>query len=209
MTGIKMAVLVSGRGSNLQAIIDGIQAGEINGEIIAVISDKREAYALRRAERAGIRTIVIEESPPEAFQQALLNCLRALGPDLILLAGFMRLLSSSIINSFPGRIMNIHPSLLPSFPGLQAQRQALEYGVKVTGCTVHFVDEGMDTGPVILQEAVPVLEGDDLDSLSERILEAEHRTYVKAVQLFAQGRLEIEGRRVRILPPAPGKEEIV
>ncbi|MGI6559061.1 MAG: phosphoribosylglycinamide formyltransferase [Limnochordia bacterium] len=209
MTGLKMAVLVSGRGSNLQAIIDGIQAGEINGEIIAVISDKREAYALRRAERAGIRTIVIEESPPEALQQALLNCLRALGPDLILLAGFMRLLSSSIINSFPGRIMNIHPSLLPSFPGLQAQRQALEYGVKVTGCTVHFVDEGMDTGPVILQEAVPVLEGDDLDSLSERILEAEHRTYVKAVQLFAQGRLEIEGRRVRILPPAPGKEEIV
>ena len=209
MTGLKMAVLVSGRGSNLQAIIDGIQAGEINGEIIAVISDKREAYALRRAERAGIRTIVIEESPPEALQQALLNCLRALGPDLILLAGFMRLLSSSIINSFPGRIMNIHPSLLPSFPGLQAQRQALEYGVKVTGCTVHFVDEGMDTGPVILQEAVPVLEGDDLGSLSERILEAEHRTYVKAVQLFAQGRLEIEGRRVRILPPAPGKEEIV
>jgi len=209
MTGLKMAVLVSGRGSNLQAIIDGIQAGEINGEIIAVISDKRAAYAVRRAERDGISTIVIEESPPEALQQALLNCLRALGPDLILLAGFMRLLSSSIINSFPGRIMNIHPSLLPSFPGLQAQRQALEYGVKVTGCTVHFVDEGMDTGPVILQEAVPVLEGDDLDSLSERILEAEHRTYVKAVQLFAQGRLEIEGRRVRILPPAPGKEEIV
>jgi len=119
------------------------------------------------------------------------------------------LLSPAIIQSFPGRIMNIHPSLLPSFPGVQAQRQALEYGVKVTGCTVHFVDEGMDTGPIILQEAVPVLEEDDVDSLSARILEVEHRTYVKAIQLFAQGRLEIEGRRVRILPPAPVKEEIV
>ena len=129
----------------------------------------KEAYALRRAERAGIRTIVIEESPG-GFATGSLELPSCLGPDLILLAGFMRLLSSSIINSFPGRIMNIHPSLLPSFPGLQAQRQALEYGVKVTGCTVHFVDEGMDTGPVILQEAVPVLEGDDLDSLSERSL---------------------------------------
>jgi phosphoribosylglycinamide formyltransferase-1 len=204
-----MAVLVSGRGSNLQAIIDGIEAGKINGEIVAVISDKKRAYALKRAEGAGIQTIVIEEDSREAFQRALLDCLSAVDPDLILLAGFMRLLSPAIIQSFPGRIMNIHPSLLPSFPGVQAQRQALEYGVKVTGCTVHFVDEGMDTGPIILQEAVPVLEEDDVDSLSARILEVEHRTYVKAIQLFAQGRLEIEGRRVRILPPAPVKEEIV
>ncbi|NLN16694.1 MAG: phosphoribosylglycinamide formyltransferase [Firmicutes bacterium] len=209
MRRLRMAVLVSGRGSNLQAIIDGIEAGKINGEIVAVISDKKRAYALKRAEGAGIQTIVIEEDSREAFQRALLDCLSAVDPDLILLAGFMRLLSPAIIQSFPGRIMNIHPSLLPSFPGVQAQRQALEYGVKVTGCTVHFVDEGMDTGPIILQEAVPVLEEDDVDSLSARILEVEHRTYVKAIQLFAQGRLEIEGRRVRILPPAPVKEEIV
>ena len=209
MRRLRMAVLVSGRGSNLQAIIDGIEAGKINGEIVAVISDKKRAYALKRAEGAGIQTIVIEEDSREAFQRALLDCLSAVDPDLILLAGFMRLLSPAIIQSFPGRIMNIHPSLLPSFPGVQAQRQALEYGVKVTGCTVHFVDEGMDTGPIILQEAVPVLEEDDVDSLSARILDVEHRTYVKAIQLFAQGRLEIEGRRVRILPPAPVKEEIV
>jgi phosphoribosylglycinamide formyltransferase-1 len=209
MTGLRMAVLVSGRGSNLQAIIDGIQAKKIHGEIIAVISDKKEAYALERARRAGIRTIVIEEACREAFQRTLLDCLNDLEPDLILLAGFMRLLSPLVIQSFPGRIMNIHPSLLPSFPGLEAQRQALEYGVKVAGCTVHFVDEGTDTGPIILQAAVPVLEEDDVDSLCNRILEMEHRAYVKAIELFAQGRLEIEGRRVRILPPAPAKEEIM
>lgn len=202
MKKLRIGVLVSGRGSNLQAIIDAVRAGWLPVEIGVVISDKPEAYALERARRADIPAVVIERGSYEsrgAFEQAIWAALAAAGVELITLAGFMRILSGDFTARYAQRVINIHPALLPAFPGLHAQAQALAYGVKVTGCTVHFVDEGMDTGPIILQAAVPVEEDDTEETLSQRILTQEHRLYPLALQLLAEGRIKVEGRRVRII----------
>lgn len=200
---MRIGVLASGRGSNLQALLNARQAGQIAGEFVAVGSDQPGAFALERASQAGIP----EKSFPlnsygsrENQEENILRWLQERRVELLLLAGYMRVLSSGFISraSFP--ILNIHPSLLPSFPGLHAQRQALAYGVKISGCTVHFVDEGLDSGPIILQEAAPVLEGDTEETLSERILQLEHRLYPEAVGLLLNGKLEKNGRTVRIKP---------
>ncbi|MDO9534523.1 MAG: phosphoribosylglycinamide formyltransferase [Bacillota bacterium] len=195
---MKMAVLASGYGSNLQAIIDAIENGEINGKLEIVVSDKKDAYALERARRHHIEDHYINPkvfSVRDEFDRAVIALLQERKVDLVILAGFMRLLSPVFVNQFMGKIMNIHPSLLPSFPGLNGVEQALEYGVKVTGCTVHFLDEGLDTGPVILQDTVPVYESDTVETLHERIHSVEHRLYTRAIQLFSQGKLSIEGRK--------------
>lgn len=194
----RIGVLASGEGTNLQAIIDAIDEGKVAGKIAVVISDRREAGALKRAEKKGIRNVFfnpLEYKGREDYDSALVAELQWQKADLIVLAGFMRLLSSVIVNAYPGKIMNIHPSLLPAFPGLDGVKQALQYGVKVSGCTVHFVDEGLDTGSVILQEAVPVLKEDTEETLHERIHAAEYRSYPRAIDLFCRGKLIIEGRR--------------
>lgn len=198
-----LGVLVSGRGSNLQAILDAINAQRLTAKIGVVISDNPEANALRRVAGMDIPTAVVERShyaTKQEFEAAIISLLDLHHVELVVLAGFMRILSPRFINRFPSRIMNIHPALLPSFPGLDAQQQALEYGVKVSGATVHFVDEGMDSGPIILQEAVTVEDDDNVQSLSERILHLEHRLYVRAIRLYCEGRISIEGRSVKILP---------
>lgn len=195
---MRLAVLASGFGSNLQAIIDAVEGGKIAGRVDVVISDQKGAYALERARRYGIGAVYIDPqnfSGREAYDQEVLALLQEKNIDLVVLAGYMRLLSPVLVGGFRGKIMNIHPSLLPSFPGLDGVQQALDYGVKISGCTVHFVDEGLDTGPVILQEAVPVYGQDTVGSLQERIHEVEHRLYPRAIQLFIEGKLEIEGRR--------------
>ena len=203
---LKVGVLVSGRGSNLQAIIDASEKGEIPAKVVIVISDKKEAYALERARKHGIEALFID---PKAYpsredhEKAMGDELEKRGVELICLAGYMRVLSPYFVRRFYGRIMNIHPALLPAFPGLHGQLQALEYGVKIVGCTVHFVDEDVDHGPIIIQAAVPVLEDDDEDTLSARILEYEHKIYPRAIQLFAQGRLKIQGRRVKVKGVTP------
>ncbi len=199
---IRLAVLASGRGSNLQAIIDAVGRGELPVKLVLVLSDNPRAQALERARTAGIPTVVVRREDYRSrrdFNLEILRWLRRYQVDLVALAGYMRVLSPEVVRAYPNRIMNIHPSLLPAFPGLEAQRQALEYGVKVTGCTVHFVDEGVDTGPIIIQRAVPVREDDTVESLSGRILEQEHQIYPEAIRLFATGRLRVEGRRVRVL----------
>ena len=198
---LKLVVLASGRGSNLQAILDSIGKGVLQAEVTAVISDKEDAYALKRAEIAGVARLFV--NPKDAvksysYEQKLLSICRELAPDYICLAGFMRLLGKEFVAGFKNRIINIHPSLLPAFPGLNAQEQALAYGVKVSGCTVHFVDEGMDTGPIIAQRAVPVLPEDDAASLSQRILQEEHQLYPQVLQLLEQGKISISGRKVII-----------
>ena len=199
-----LGVLVSGRGSNLQAILDAINAGRLEAKIGLVISDNPEANALRRLGGLNIPTAVVERKnykTKQDFEAALIAQLDLHHVELVILAGFMRILSPHFINRFPGRVMNIHPALLPAFPGLNAQEQAVCYGVKVSGATVHFVDEGMDSGPIILQEAVPVEDNDTVESLSERILHLEHKLYVRAVRLYCDGRISMEGRTVKILPP--------
>jgi phosphoribosylglycinamide formyltransferase-1 len=201
---LRLAVLASGGGTNLQAIIDCCREGTLNAEIVLVLSNNPESGALRRARGSDLALACLDHrqfSDRFAYDQALIAVLRESGADLVVLAGFMRLLSDEFLRTFPGRIMNIHPSLLPAFPGLNAQRQALEYGVRLAGCTVHFLDSGVDTGPIILQAAVPVLDEDTVETLSRRILREEHRIYPLAIQLYAEGRLHIEGRRVRIEPP--------
>lgn len=196
---VKIAVLVSGRGSNLQAIIDSIEKGYIkNAAINVVISNKANAYALERARNHGISTVFLDpdEHDRAEYDRAILNVLNQYDTDLLLLAGYFRLLGSEIIEVYRNRIMNIHPSLLPAFKGLHAQKQAFEYGVKVAGCTVHFVDEGLDSGPIILQRCVPLLPEDTEETLTDRILEQEHIIYPEAVKLFTEGKLKIEGRNV-------------
>lgn len=196
---VKIAVLVSGRGSNLQAIMDSIEKGYINNAAInVVISNKADAYALERARNHGINAIFLDPSEygRDEYDRAILNVLNQYDTDLLLLAGYFRILGNEIIKAYRNRIMNIHPSLLPAFKGLHAQRQAFEYGVKVAGCTVHFVDEGLDSGPIILQNCVPVLPGDTEETLTARILEQEHVIYPEAVRLFTEGKLKIEGRNV-------------
>lgn len=198
---INIAVLVSGRGTNLQAIINAIRKKQLDGEIKIVISDNRNAYALERAKRNGIDTLVVpyvEFKNKNEYEQVIIENIDNNSIDLIVLAGYMRILSSSFVKKYRYRIINIHPALLPSFPGLDAQRQAIEYGVKVSGCTVHFVDEGVDTGPIILQKAVEVKESDDIDSLSKRILKYEHKLLPEAIQLFAEGKINITKNRVFI-----------
>jgi len=198
---LKIAVLVSGRGSNLQAIIDAIQKQALDAKIEVVISNKPDAFALERAKKAGIEVLVIEDKIFKAkddYEKEIIKALKAKKVDLVCLAGYMKIVGHPILREFKGRIMNIHPALLPSFPGLHAQKQALDYGSKVSGCTVHFVDEGTDTGPIIIQTSVPVLEHDDCDTLSERILEQEHKAYVEAIKLFSEGRLKLMGRKVQI-----------
>ena len=196
---VKLGVLISGAGTNLQAIIDAILRGDLKAEIRLVISNRADAQGLERARRHGIHTMVIDHRKfpsREDFDRAILAALRDRAVELVALAGFMRLLSPVMLDAFPGRIMNIHPSLLPSFPGIHGPRDAIEYGVKIAGCTVFFVTPGVDAGPVIVQAAVPVLPGDDEDRLAARILTQEHRIFPHAIALFQQGRLEIQGRRV-------------
>lgn len=205
-----LGVLVSGRGSNLQAIVDAINSDRIVAKIGVVISDNPEANALRRVAGLDIPTAVVERkkyASKQEFEAAIIAQLDLHHVELVLLAGFMRILSPQFINRFPARVMNIHPALLPSFPGLDAQEQALRYGVKVSGATVHFVDEGMDSGPIILQEAVPVEDDDTVATLSERILHLEHRLYVRAVRLYCEERILMEGRAVKLLPPRQNPRE--
>jgi len=205
---LTIGVLISGRGSNLQAIIDAIEREELAARIAVVVSNKADAYGLERARVHGIEGIYIASKGRERsdFERELAEVLEARGVELVCLAGFMRVLSPYFIRRFKNRIMNIHPALLPSFPGEEAQRQAIDYGSKVTGCTVHIVDEGVDTGPVIFQIPVLVDEEDTVESLSSRILEQEHRAFPAAIQLFAERRLRIEDRKVHVLPPSRGKK---
>lgn len=196
---LRIAVLASGRGTNLQAIIDAIAEGRLSGRVVAVISDNPHARALERARIAKIPARVIEPSryaSKAEYESALAQCCLEHQAQVVALAGYMRILGAAFLERFPQRVVNIHPSLLPSFPGLKAQEQAIRYGVRYSGCTVHFVDEGVDSGPIILQAVVPVLPDDTEKSLSERILVQEHRIYPRALQLIAEGRLLVEGRRV-------------
>lgn len=196
-----LGVLCSGRGSNLQSIMEAIGAGRIKAPIGVVLVDKPGAKALERAEKAGIPGICInrkECATQQEFEEKLVAELKAHGVTVVILAGFMRILSGYFVRQFPQRILNIHPSLLPSFGGAHAHRDVLAYGAKVSGCTIHFVDEGMDSGPIILQTAVPVEEGDDEDTLAARVLVEEHKLYPRAIELLLEGRLTIEGRCVRI-----------
>jgi phosphoribosylglycinamide formyltransferase-1 len=196
---IALGVLASGRGSNLQAILDACQAGAIPASVSIVVSDVAGAYALERARRHGVEARHMDPRAfpdREAFDRAVMTVLEEARVDLVCLAGFMRLLSPPFVAAYRHRIMNIHPALLPAFPGLHVQRKAVEHGVKVAGCTVHFVDEGVDTGPIIIQAAVPVYDDDTEETLSARILQQEHRIYPRAIQLFAEGCLAVQGRRV-------------
>ena len=199
---LTIGVLISGRGSNLQAIIDAAARGEITGRVAVVISNKADASGLERARNAGIEALFIPSKGKERteFERELAEALESRCVELVCLAGFMRVLTPYFIRRFKNRIINIHPALLPSFPGENAQGQAFDYGVKVTGCTVHFVDEGVDTGQVIVQVPVEVREDDTAETLSARILEQEHRAYPRAIQLYAEGRLQVVGRRVKVLP---------
>lgn len=194
----RLGILLSGRGSNYEAIADSIECGKIDAEIAVVISNNPMAKGLQRARERGHRAICVPSKAMdrEAYDRLVVGELRAARVDLICLAGFMRLLSAYFVNEYPQRILNIHPSLLPSFPGLEAQLQALEHGVKHTGCTVHFVDEWLDAGPIIVQSTVPVLDSDSVHTLSARILEQEHRIYTEAIRLVLSENFRIEGRRV-------------
>lgn len=198
---VKLGVLVSGSGSNLQSIIDHIEGGDLNAEIRIIISNRADAFALERARKHGIPSIVIdhlEYGEREDFDQKMIDVLRSHEVDLVIMAGFMRILTSRFLQAFPMKIMNIHPAILPSFQGIHAQERAFDYGVRFSGCTVHFADEGVDTGPIIIQSVVPVYDDDTADSLQQRILKEEHRIYPQAIQFYAEDRIRIEGRKVRI-----------
>lgn len=212
---LRVAVLASGRGSNLQTIIDAIAAGQIQATIVAVISNKRDAPALERARAHGLLDLFIDPKPfagrpdsRDAYDRAILEILEQRHVELVLLAGYMKIVTGVLVNAYVNRMMNIHPSLLPSFPGLDVQKKAIDWGCKLAGCTVHFVTEGMDEGPIILQAAVPILDGDTPDALAARILVQEHKIFPRAVQLFAERRLRVEGRRVVIDGAKPNGEAI-
>lgn len=199
---LKIGVLASGRGSNFQAIVDAIEAGKLNAKIEILIVDVPNAYAIERAKKHSIPYLYVnpkEFATKEAFYEKIRDELLAKGVELVVLAGFMRIVKKPLLDAFPNRIMNIHPALLPSFPGLHGQKQAVDYGVRISGCTVHFVDEGVDTGPIIIQAAVPVHPDDTEESLSERILKLEHKIFPEAIRLYAEGRLKVEGRKVKII----------
>jgi phosphoribosylglycinamide formyltransferase-1 len=198
---VSVGVLVSGSGSNLQSMIDHIDRGKLDADIRLVLSNNPDAFALERCRKHGIPAVVVDHrefSSRELFDRRMIELLNNAGVELVVMAGFMRILSREFFRAFPLRIMNIHPALLPAFPGTHVQQKAIDYGVKFSGCTVHFADEGVDTGPIIIQAVVPVCDGDDAESLAARILIEEHRIYSQAVQYYAEGRIGIEGRRVRI-----------
>ncbi len=198
---LRLGVLVSGSGTNLQSILDHAAKGKIDAEVAVVISNKPDAFALARARRANVPTVIVEPKGfggREAYDARLVEVFREHRVDLVCLAGFMRLLSPVLIQAFPNRILNIHPALLPAFPGLDVQRKALEHGARFSGCTVHLVDEGCDTGPIVIQAVVPIAPDDTPERLAARILKQEHKIYPRAIQLFAEGRIELEGRRVRV-----------
>ncbi len=201
MSTLRLGILASGRGSNLQSIMDAAAAGKIGAEVAVVISDNKDAFALERARLAGIPARYVgfgDYESKDEYERAILDILRQNKVDLVCLAGYMRLVGRVILDAYSNRIMNIHPALLPSFPGLHGQKQAWEYGVKYSGCTVHFVDDGMDTGPIIIQAVVPVYDDDTPDTLAARILEQEHIIYPEAIRLYAGGHLKIQGRKVFI-----------
>lgn len=207
----RTAVLVSGGGTNLQALIDASESGGMDAGIVVVVSDNPGAYALERAGKHGIPAVVVEKKDFRTrveFDRRLIEVLREHDVELVCLAGFMRLLTEEFIRAFPMRIMNIHPALLPSFPGLGVQKKAVEHGVRFSGCTVHFVDEGCDTGPIIIQAVVPVFSDDTPDSLAGRILAEEHRIYPEAVRLYSEGRLSVQGRKV-VVKDAPRTEDVL
>lgn len=207
---MRVGVLVSGRGSNLQSLLDAAKANALGGaEIVCVISNIAGAYALERAAAAGVAAETVEHKAfpnRAAFEARIVERLRAHRVELVCLAGFMRIVGSTFLDAFPGRVLNIHPSLLPSFPGLHAQRQAIDAGVRFSGCTIHFVDAGTDSGPIVMQAVVPVLSGDDEDRLAKRILVAEHRIYPEALRLVASGKVRVEGRQV-VVDGAPAADE--
>lgn len=213
---LRVAVLASGRGSNLQAIIDAIKSKQVHATIVAVISNKRDAVALERARAHGLPDLFIDPKPfvgrpdsREAYDRTLLETLEQYHVELVLLAGYMKIVTGVLVNAYANRMMNIHPSLLPSFPGLDVQKKAIDWGCKLAGCTVHFVTEGVDEGPIILQAAVPILDNDTPDVLAARILAQEHKIFPRAVQLFADGRLRVDGRRVAIEGAKPDGEAII
>jgi phosphoribosylglycinamide formyltransferase-1 len=198
---VPIGVLISGGGTNLQAIIDAIEAGKLDAKIEVVLSNKADAQGLARARQHRIPTEVLDHksfSSRESYDEAVVNLLRGRGVELVVLAGFMRLLSPIFVKAYSNRIMNIHPALLPSFPGLRVQQKAVEHGVRFSGCTVHFVNEECDEGPIIIQAVVPVFSDDTGEALAARILEQEHRIYPRAIQLYAEGRLKIVGRKVLV-----------
>jgi phosphoribosylglycinamide formyltransferase 1 len=206
----RLGILISGRGSNFEAIADSIAAGNLPAEIAVVISNRPDARGLETARQRGFNAVCLPSKgmDRQQYDGMVVNELRKNQVDIVCLAGFMRLLSATMIRAFPNRILNIHPSLLPSFPGLDAQAQAIEHGVRVSGCTVHFVDEDLDAGPIIIQTAVPVLDEDDAHSLSERILKEEHRAYSEALRLVIGGNYRIEGRRVIRTAGKPAGAEV-
>ncbi|MGD2090664.1 MAG: phosphoribosylglycinamide formyltransferase [Candidatus Aminicenantes bacterium] len=198
----RVAVLLSGRGSNFEAIYQNSLKPDANFEVIVVISDKKHARGLERAREFGLKAFHVSPkklNPKEVYEGKILEILKVNDVELVCLAGYMRIVGQTLLSAYKGRMINIHPALLPSFPGLHGQKQALDYGVKISGCTVHFVDAGVDTGPIILQKAVEVKEDDTEDTLSQRILKQEHQLYSKAVTLFFENQLQIQGRRVIIL----------
>jgi phosphoribosylglycinamide formyltransferase-1 len=198
---MNLGILISGRGSNLQAIIDACEAGEIPAKVAVVVSDKPDAFGLERAKKHGIPTAVFQPkqfADKNTYELEIVKTLQKHQVGLVCLAGYMRIVGPVLLEHYQGKLINIHPALLPSFPGLHVQQAALDHGVKISGATVHFVDEGCDTGPIIVQAAVPVLENDTEETLSARILEQEHKLYPQAIKLFVEGKLKIEGRKVRI-----------
>lgn len=199
---MNLGVLISGRGSNLQAIIDACESGKIPAKVAVVVSNDPGAGGLERAKKHDIPAVVIDNrqfKDKNTYELEIVKTLKSKKVDLVCLAGYMRIVGPVLLEHFLGKMINIHPALLPSFPGLHAQKQALDHGVKVSGVTVHFVDEGCDTGPIIIQSAVPVLDNDTEETLSARILEQEHKIYPQAIKLIAEDKLKIEGRRVKIL----------
>lgn len=208
---INLGVLVSGSGTNLQAIIDSIEAKRLDAKIKIVISNNPAAYAIERAKKYHIPTFIVQDShfpSREESDKHLVEILKSHSVDLVALAGFMRLLTPAFIKTFPMKILNIHPALLPAFPGLHVQKKAVECGVKFSGCTVHIVDEGVDTGPIVIQAVVPVHEDDTEKTLTERILKEEHRIYPQAIQFFAEKRVEVKGRKV-IIKDSPKVEGVI
>jgi len=198
---LKIGVLASGRGSNFQSIMDEIESDRLKAEIVLLITDNPSAFAIERAIKHGVEYLVIqpkEYRSRDDYFTRIADDLKKKNVELVVLAGFMKIVGKPLIDAFPHRIMNIHPALLPSFPGLHSQKQALDYGAKISGCSVHFVDEGMDTGPIIIQASVPVFQNDTEETLSERILKYEHRIYPEAIRLFSEGKIKVEGRKVRI-----------
>lgn len=213
---LRVAVLASGRGSNLQAIIEAIEAGQVDAQLVAVISNKQDAAALSRASKHGLNALFVDPKPfsghPDsraAYDRQLLEILKKHDVELVLLAGYMKIVTKVLVDAYANRMMNIHPSLLPSFPGLDVQKKAIEWGCKLAGCTVHFVTEGVDEGPIILQAAVPILDDDTPETLAARILVQEHKLYPRAVRLFAENRLRVDNRRVVIEGGKPTGEAIL